>query len=362
MAVDGQPEARRVMAALAGRPEVGRMRVLMARDTSALEAAKLDRTRCRSCTGCRCCRPDVAVTTRRSRVRTGQRERRRRMVEGRLAEAFLAVTRLAVLRVEAALVDIRVATAAAVGLRRDRHRRLHVAGAARHGLMLALQRERRAPMIDTRGPPGVGGRVAGRACAGEGGRMRVLVATRARLERDALELLARMAVDAGDRAVGARQREGRRRVIEAGRRILEGLGHRMTGAAGVPQRAPVNIAVARHAISLQGQERARLVAGLAVRRDRRMLAAERVPRLSSMIEPLGVEWAELGVDPHVLDVAGDAVLGDLAMHTALQPYPLSHRRMARQALLRGHPPAGFVARLALAQPFQLRVWSRQAAG
>jgi len=185
------------------------------------------------------------------------------------------------------------------------------------------------------------------------------VAVVAGREPDALELLVRVALLAGDFQVRAGQRIGRLCVVEDLAALLEGDRGGMAAPAGLGQLSRVGILVARRAVRLQREERPDLVAGRAV--DLPVLAVEDESRLELVIECLRLDHADLGVRARVLDMAGDAVGPGLAVDALLRGDPLGDGLVALEALRGGDPLSGLVAFLAVVQPFPLGVRSRERA-
>jgi len=205
------------------------------------------------------------------------------------------------------------------------------------------------------------GRVAGGADA-ERLLVRVLVAVVAGAElRDPVvgRLVTRRARGGG---VGSGQRIGGLRMVEGLDGLLEGHRRRVAAGAVRPEPALVHVVVARRAGGPGGQERAALVAGLAPGGQRRVLAVEGEPGLLEVVELLRVEGTQLRLHAGVLDVAGDAVALDVAVHALLRRDPLGNRLVAGEALLGRDLAARLVALLAVVEAFELRVRLRELAG
>jgi hypothetical protein len=65
-------------------------------------------------------------------------------------------------------------------------------------------------------------------------------------------------------------------------------------------------------------------------------AVERKPRLFEMVELVHIEGTNVGFPSGMLDVTHDAVVGDLAVHTAFFGNPVCHLFVAAEATSGGH--------------------------
>ena len=240
-------------------------------------------------------------------------------------------------------------------------RRFRVALRTGHLRVLALQGEGRPPVIDLLRLPRVAV-VARRACVAHRLPMRTLVAVCALGEPQPFEDLVDVALRARHRAVGARQLEGRLRMIEAGPRLLERHVRRVAGAAIRPEARLVDVGVARRACRRQREKRPRLVALGAVPGDGRVAAVQREPGFGRVVEGAWLERPQLGVDAGVLDVAGGAVSRDVPVNALLRPDPVPDRLVAGEAQVGRDLAAGLMALLAVVGAFERCVGARERAG
>ncbi len=271
--------------------------------------------------------------------------RARRVVELRGRKAALRVAGRAVLGREEAPVDVLVAVGAARVLEPHERRRLHVARLAGDGRVPAL--ERVAGLVVVELPP-LGERLearrdVARRARPERGHVGVPVAVLAGGEaRDPVVALRLVAALAGRLQVGAGQRVLRLRVVEALPRVLEGDARRVAGLAGRAEGSVVDVLVAGGARGREAEERARLVAGLAV--ERGVQAVEGEAGLALVVEALRLEVPEVAVDARVLDVAARAVVPRrVAVDALARLDALGDGLVALEALDGRHPAARLVA-------------------
>jgi hypothetical protein len=92
-----------------------------------------------------------------------------------------------------------------------------------------------------------------------------------------------------------------------------------------------------------------------------MQTVEREAGFLEVVEIGCVERSDVGVTTGVLDVAHHAVIGDVAVDSALGGDALGHRFVAAQTLLGGDALARFVALLAVGDAFELCVRLAQGA-
>ena len=163
-------------------------------------------------------------------VPADERKARSRVVERRRAcEPRFLVARAAVL-LEDALVRVRVAIGATLGLQTDFCRRARMAGRACERGVTAAQWKAGSGVIHLLRLPGVG-RMASGARRTEHRAMRAAVAVGAGLEPESAIRSVDVTTGALHGAMGARQREGGAAVIEVPARVLEPGGGRMARLA-----------------------------------------------------------------------------------------------------------------------------------
>ena len=285
--------------------------------------------------------------------------RLRGVVERRALEGSDGVAGAAVGR-ERAAVDVPVAARAAGGVGAGLHRRLRVARGAGHGGVSALERVARPRVVDPGGLPCRSG-VAGRAVGSEALPVGIGVTIGAGAELEVLVRLLDVALGAGDGTVRARERKWRGAVVERLRCRSERRGGAVAARTVGAEHPEVDVLVARGALRTSGQVGARRVALGAVAGDPGVPSVERVTGLGGVVESTRIERAQLGVGAGVLDVTGDAVVGDVAVDALPGSHALADRQVAGEAPRGRDLLAGLVALLAVLQPFELGMCRRERA-
>ncbi len=252
-----------------------------------------------------------------------------------------------------------MAGGAGAGRRGDLRRGFLVTRGACHGGVLAEQRKLRPRVIEAIGLPAVR-RVAGRAGRRDrAGLVRAGVAAGTRRERHPGEGRPLVARRAGGRAVSTGEPEPGQVVIEGLPGGLEVDGRGVALRAVDAESSLVDVLMARRTGRPRVEERSALVAGLALRGHRGVLAVQREARDGRVVEVRLIERPQLRVPARVFRVALDAVGRHVAMDAELPAHPVGHRLVAAQAPLGRDLPAPLVALLAVGEAFQIRVGLRQ---